>query len=506
MKDTFWNNRIEITLMKVKYTVMKTSTCLSSAAFIILLFTGMSASLFSMASVPSEPSSPRYIFFFIGDGMGLAQAASAEVYLSAVQGKIGFEKLNLSKLPVQSIMTTYSQSHYITCSSASGTALATGHKTSNGTVSMDSAHRVDYTSIATRALENKMKVGIITSVSLDHATPSVFYAHEYRRSNYYRIGLDLANSGFHFFGGGGLLKNEGEKQGDIRVVDAAARNGYKVVNSVADFNALKPGDDKVMAISPVLTDGESLPYAIDDKGDGISLSQFTSKAIELLDNKQGFFIMVEGGKIDWACHANDAAAVVKEVLAFDEAVGVAMEFYKKHPEETLIVVMADHETGGMSLGTDGMDEKRAYGLLQYQRCSISAFTGKILDYKERGLDSLLTFEDVLDTVQYYYGLGNEDLPLNEVEMIYLNEAFNQSLGHPGENAAGVQNLYGENDPLALTCTRILNRKAGIGWTTSNHTALPVPVRAIGNGQEMFIGYLDNAEIPVKVMQKLGWLR
>ncbi len=290
------------------------------------------------------------------------------------------------------------------------------------------------------------------------------------------------------------------------MVDAAARNGYKVVNSVADFNALKPGDDKVMAISPVLTDGESLPYVIDDKGDGISLSQFTSKAIELLDNKQGFFIMVEGGKIDWACHANDAAAVVKEVLAFDEAVGVAMEFYKKHPEETLIVVMADHETGGMSLGTDGMDEKRAYGLLQYQRCSISAFTGKILDYKERGLDSLLTFEDVLDTVQYYYGLGNEDLPLNEVEMIYLNEAFNQSLGHPGENAAGVQNLYGENDPLALTCTRILNRKAGIGWTTSNHTALPVPVRAIGNGQEMFVGYQDNAAIPVRVMQKLGWIR
>ena len=473
---------------------------------ISLLFMGIGTPFFSVATVPAEPSAPKYIFFFIGDGMGLAQASAAEVYLSAIKGKIGFERLNLSKLPVQSLMTTYSQSHYITCSSASGTALATGHKTSNGTVSMDSSHTVDYTSIATRALENKMKVGIITSVSLDHATPSVFYAHEYRRSNYYRIGLDLANSGFHFFGGGGFLRNEGEKAGDIRIVDAAAKKGYKVVNSVKDFEVLKPGLEKVIAINPVLTDGESLPFAIDDRGDGISLAMFTSKAIELLDGKQGFFMMVEGGKIDWACHANDAAAVVKEVIAFDEAIGVAMEFYKKHPDETLIVVMADHETGGMSLGTDGMDEKRAYGLLQYQKCSIGAFSNKIVEYKEKGLDSLLTFEAILDTVEHYYGLGNPNLPLNEVEMIYLNEAYNQSLGHPGENSAGVQNMYGENEPLALTCTRILNRKAGIGWTTSNHTALPVPVRAVGNGQEMFTGYLDNADIPIKVMEKLGWIR
>ena len=472
-----------------------------------LLLSGTGVSLTAKADRPKKPSSaPKYIFFFIGDGMGLAQASAAEVYLSSVKGKIGFEQLNLSKLPVQSLMTTYSQSHYITCSSASGTALATGHKTSNGTVSMDSAHKIDYKSIATMALEHKMKVGIITSVSLDHATPAVFYAHEYRRSAYYNIGLDLANSGFHFLGGGGLLKNEGEKPGDVRVVDAAARNGYRVVNSVKDFEALRPGQEKVIAISPVLTDGESLPYAIDDRGDGISLAMFTSKAIELLYGKQGFFMMVEGGKIDWACHANDAATVVKEVIDFDEAIGVALEFYKKHPEETLIVVTADHETGGMSLGTDGMDEKRAYGLLQYQKCSVGAFSERILEYKEKGLDTLLTFESILDTVQFYYGLGNAVLPLNEVELIYLNEAYNQSLGHSGENTAGVQNLYGENEPLAAMCTRLLNRRAGIGWTTSNHTALPVPVHAVGNGQEMFTGYLDNADIPVKVMQKLNWIR
>ncbi len=486
---------------------MKNRLLIPAALFFTLTFLLIGTPLFSSAENPGKPSSgPKYIFFFIGDGMGLAQASAAEVYLAAIQGRIGFDKLNLSRLPVQSIMTTYSQSHYITCSSASGTALATGHKTSNGTVSMDSSHTVDYKSIATTALEHRMKVGIITSVSLDHATPSAFYAHEYRRSNYYGIGLDLANSGFHFFGGGGLLRNEGEKAGDIRVVDAAARKGYKVVNSVKDFNALKPGNDKVIAISPVLTDGESLPYAIDDKGDGISLARFTSKAIELLNGKDGFFIMVEGGKIDWACHANDAAAVVKEVLAFDEAVGVALEFYKEHPEETLIVVMADHETGGMSLGMEGMDEKRAYGLLQYQKCSVGAFSERILEYKDKGLDTLLTFESILDTVQFYFGLGNAVLPLNEVEMIYLNEAYNQSLGHQGENTAGVQNLYGENEPLAVMCTRLLNRKAGIGWTTSNHTALPVPVRAVGNGQEMFVGYQDNTDIPVKVMQKLNWIR
>ncbi len=485
---------------------MKSKSIFFIIASISTLFVWLGTPNYLSAVSPTDPSMPKYIFFFIGDGMGLAQASAAEVYLAATKGKIGFEKLNFSKLPVQSLMTTYSQSHYITCSSASGTALATGYKTSNGTVSMDSAHRIAYKTIAEMALQHQRKVGIITSVSIDHATPAVFYAHEYRRSDFYAIGLDLANSGFDFFGGGGLLRNEGEKAGDIRVVDAAAKKGYKVVNSLKDFEALKPGDDKVIAISPVLTDGESLPYAIDDKGDGISLAMFTSKAIELLDGKQGFFMMVEGGKIDWACHANDAATVVQEVIAFDEAVGVAMEFYKKHPDETLIVVTADHETGGMSLGTDGMDVKRAYGLLQYQKCSIAAFSNKIMEYKEKGLDSILTFQSILDTVQFYFGLGNDDLPLNEVEMIYLNEAYNQSLGNPEANSPGVATLYGENEQLAVTCMRILNRKAGIGWTSSNHTALPVPVYTIGIGQEMYMGYLDNTDIPLKVMQKLSWIR
>lgn len=461
---------------------------------------------FGHQSMASGQPAPKYIFFFIGDGMGLAQASATEAYLASVRGTIGFEKLHLSSLPVQSLMTTHSQSHFITCSAASGTALATGHKTSNGTVSMDSDHEVDFTSVAEMALQHDMKVGIITSVSLDHATPAVFYAHETHRSNYYEIALDLINSGFHFFGGGGFLEHDGIEEGDVRIVDAAARKGYTIVNSVEDFESLKPGKEKVLAINPVLQDGESLPFAIDDKGDGISLAEYTSKAIELLYNKKGFFIMVEGGKIDWACHDNDAATTVKEVIAFDEALGVALGFYAQHPEETLIVVMADHETGGMSLGTDGMDAKRAYGLLQYQKCSMVAFSNKILDYKEKGLDSVLTFEAILDTVQYYFGLGNADLPLNEVEMIFLNEAYNQSLGHHGVGSdplAG-QMMYGEKDQLAVTCVRILSRKAGIGWTTGSHTASPVPLHAIGAGQEMYSGYLDNTDIPRKVMQLMGW--
>jgi len=108
---------------------------------------------------------------------------------------------------------------------------------------------------------------------------------------------------------------------------------------------------KILAFNENLDISAAMPYSMDNKENDLELKDIITKAIDVLDNENGFFIMLEGGKIDWACHMNDAAGCIKEVIAFDDAIGVAMKFYKKHPDETVILVTADHETGGLSLGS-----------------------------------------------------------------------------------------------------------------------------------------------------------
>ena len=193
-----------------------------------------------------------------------------------------------------------------------------------------------------------MKVGIITSVSIDHATPAVFYAHEDSRNNHYNIGVQLANSDFDFFGGGGFLRPAGADGAEPHVLDIAQANGFTVARGATQLAAISPGT-RTIAIDP-LDDSQALYYEIDRVHDPetLTLAEYTAEAIRLLDNPHGFFMMIEGGKVDWACHANDARTAIDETLAFDKAVAEALAFYEQHPDDTLIVVTGDHETGGLS--------------------------------------------------------------------------------------------------------------------------------------------------------------
>ena len=144
----------------------------------------------------------KYVFYFIGDGLGLTQINSAENYQAALKGEIGVKRLSISKLSTQGYITTYAQNRYITGSAAAATALATGNKTTISTISMDGKHQKNYKTMAEMAKDKGMKVGIISTVDIDHATPACFYAHQPSRNRYFDISLDLINSGFDFFGGG----------------------------------------------------------------------------------------------------------------------------------------------------------------------------------------------------------------------------------------------------------------------------------------------------------------
>lgn len=199
------------------------------------------------------------------------------------------------------------------------------------------------------------KVGVTTSVSVDHATPAAFYAHQPNRSMYYEIALDLPKANFDFYAGGGFLKptTTADKKEAPSIFPIIEEAGYTIAKGIDDFKVKSTQADKMILIQKDGANPSCLPYSIDRKDGDMTLAEITESAVSFLTKgkNKGFFLMVEGGKIDWACHSNDPATVFEEVIDMDNAIKVAYEFYKKHPKETLIVVTADHETGGLGLGT-----------------------------------------------------------------------------------------------------------------------------------------------------------
>jgi alkaline phosphatase len=448
----------------------------------------------------------KYVFLFIGDGMALAQVSAAEVYSKAAGGpKPGFTRLTFSQFPAQGICTTYDSSSVITDSASAITAIATGNKTLSGVINMDEGKTKKYKTIAEYAKEKGMKVGVATTVSLDHATPAGYYAKVPTRGDYYDIALQLAASGFDYFGGGGFLQPKGKKGDQADVLDIARKSGYSIVNDVAAFKALKPAQgQKVIAINPTLQDSMAMPYEIDREAKDLSLADYVAKGIELLDNPDGFFFSIEGGKIDWACHANDAAASIGDTLALDRAIAKAVEFQKKRPDETLIIVTGDHETGGMSIGFAGTQYSTAFQKVFLQQGSYVAFNDSILaPYKQRKTAATAKLEDILPAIKSYFGIDFSALDDASREM--LQRSFVRSMKGEVERAPqeSIYNLYGGYEPLTVTLTHLCNQAAGIGWTTYSHTGVPVPVYALGAGQGSFSGYYDNTDIFRKLAKAMG---
>lgn len=442
----------------------------------------------------------KYVFYFIGDGMGVNQVNGTEMYLAEKEGRIGLKPLDFTQFPVVNFATTHSQYNSVTCSAAAGTALATGSKTKNGTIGMDSLHQMPLYSVAVQAKKAGKKVGITTSVSIDHATPAAFYAHQPDRNMHYEIATDLPKTGFDLYAGSGLLQMKSTKDSTAAGIKTILRDsGYVILQGIEEFKE-KSGQSGKVVFTQKGGDRGSLPYAIDRKDNDLTLAQITECAIDFLsrNNNDGFFLMVEGGKIDWACHNNDVATTFNEIIDMDEAVKKALEFYHKHPDETLIVITADHETGGIALGTG----KYALNLdvLQYQKVSKDKLTGKIKKLrKEKG--NKVAWEDVQNLLRDNMGFWNE-VQLSEKQEKELEEVYKQSFC--GKEVEMEKSLYASNEPLAKKAVEILDAVAMIGWTSGGHSAGVVPVFAIGAGAKLFNGKLDNTDIPKKIAEAAGY--
>lgn len=432
----------------------------------------------------------KYVFFFIGDGMGPHQVLSTEMYLAELEGKIGRKSLLMTTFPYSGQVATFSANSGITDSAASGTCLATGKKTNNGMIGQ-TPDGTPAISVASRLKEQGWGIGIMTSVTIDHATPSSHYAHTPSRNNYYIIGTQLAESGFDFFGGSGFDQPQDKNNSAApNLYDLCEQNGYVLAGGYADAKA-KIGAPKMLLVPAERLEDRSrhagaLPYAIDRKEGELSLPEIVEIAIAQLSTHDQFFMMAEGGKIDYASHANDGGTVLREVLDFDKAIKVAYDFYMQHPDETLIVVTADHETGGMALGNS--DYTLNLKVLAEQKCSSDLLSDQ-LSALQKEAGKYLTWEQVKEVISKNTGLYTV-VEISTEEDQLLQAAFEQMMQHQGVE----KSLYKDINALASKALALLNQKSRLGWTSKGHTASAVPVFAIGVGAERFTGWHDNSEI------------
>jgi len=295
---------------------------------------------------PPQPTHPKYIFFFIGDGFGVGALTYGE-NMAREKG----DTLCFSQFPVTGLVTTHSANNLVTCSAAAATALACGMKTNNYMLGM-APDSVQMLLPISKIVHNQgYQVGMATSVSIDHATPAGFYAHSVSRTNYYQVAKQILTSGFEFFAGAGFLNPE--PKDSIPIFTLLNKNNYAVATSIEQ--CLKSKSLKNIIIQPPQKDAKQFPYAIYKDRNDFTLPQITQLGITKLSlSGKPFFFMIEGGLIDWAAHDNLPKELYGEIKEFSEAIKVAWNFYNKYPKETLIVAVADHETGGVYISSEGI--------------------------------------------------------------------------------------------------------------------------------------------------------
>ncbi|MBE6267903.1 MAG: alkaline phosphatase [Bacteroidales bacterium] len=451
----------------------------------------LGTALLLLVVLASFAKTPKYVFYFIGDGMGPSHVLGTEYYLGELEGVIGRpNKLCFTQFPKSAFVSTFSKSNGVTDSAASGTALATGSKTKNGYLGVEMDTTVVY-SVAHAAKQAGYAVGVSSTVGINHATPGAFYAHQPGRSRYYEIGQDMLTADYDFYAGGDLIVNKSEQRDEI--YEKAKAQGYTIARGFDDYKANGKNAKKLMLYQKeVATD---LPYAIDREEGDLTLAQITEAGIEFLSkkSKKGFFFMVEGGKIDYASHSDDGATALNEVIDFDNAIKVAYEFYKKYPNETLIVVTADHETGGLVLGYSG-----AYALnlkaLKGQKVSADRMASILRRASRARME--LRWERVQELLKENFGLWGE-IEMTKEETHELRVYFEQAYA-----TTDIAKRESKLSSMAHRAKQMVNQKALLSWAGPNHSASFVPLFAIGAGSENFHGVIDNTDIP-KTIKKIA---
>lgn len=424
----------------------------------------------------------KYVFYFIGDGMGWGHVNAAQYYNRIVRG--ADKPLLMMQFPSVGSAFTYSASSPVTDSAAAGTALATGKKTRNGMVGLAPDSVTVYESIAAKLKKQGWGVGVLTSVSADDATPAAFYGHQPYRGMRYELDCDAARSNFDFIGGANLAGIDKDNDAQARL----AKAGYTMIRDTKAKEAKKA--DKLILLSP--QDKSDIGYTIDSIAGALNLPEMTAMALTHMEkvSPKHFFLMVEGGNIDHAAHSNDGGAVIKEILAFQDAIRVAYNFYLAHPDETLIVVTADHDTGGLAL--NGNVNLAA---ADFQRISKDEMSDHFKSLVKA--ETPISWEEMKSYLTQKLSFWN-GIKISDKQEDALKKAFDKTfVARTGKDEKGLYNSFNE---FVTEVYKVMNSHIGTHFTTRSHSANPVPVFAIGKGAEAFGVMQDNTEIPAKIME------
>ena len=434
---------------------------------------------------------PKYIFYYIGDGMGFNHVLNAQIFSDEVLR--ADSTLTMLRFPVASMARTHSASSDVTDSAAAGTALATGRKTRNNMLGMD-ADTVAVTSIAKTLFDKGWGVGLVTTVAIDDATPGAFYAHVPSRSEYMAVGSQLAESGYQYAAGAGLRAARDKNGSRTPLLAYFAEQGVTVA---CGPEGLATEADRLLVLSNDTVKTWNVGYTVDSIPGALTLPAMTAAGLRQLSrvSPDRFFMMVEGGNIDHAGHANDGGTIMREVINFDQSLALAWQFYLAHPDETLIVVTADHETGGMSIGTTTTGYSVRPAVAAAQKVSKEEFSEYV---KSLARDRrVYHWPDMEEYLADNLGFGSAVL-LTPEETAELSEMFENMMA--GRNSAPDQEtLYATFDGFSAHVFELLNDKAGLGFTTIKHTGAPVPVFAAGVGASEFSGVNDNTDLPRKIL-------
>ncbi len=428
---------------------------------------------------------PKYVFYFIGDGMGANHTHLTNMYNKAV----GLPQVNFTAFPVQALITTYSDNSLVTDSSAAGTALSSGVKIPNNWlgVAADSSWT---TSIAELAQKKGFGTSVVTSVGVNHATPAAFYGHDASRNSYDVISQQLLDSKIDFAAGSRFLKQRGSALESEDWIAKAREAGINVFCGREQYKPVKGGRVIYLAADQKPDD---LVYAVDRREGQTSLRDFTEAAIDYMwtnFSKKGFFLMIEGGMIDHAAHADDAVGVIHEVNDMAQSVQLALDFAAKHPNETLIIVTADHETGGLVMGS-GMYEMRPQNY-RFAKCSKDGLSAAIAQLRAGAKDRTVSWEEVKQLLSEKLGLWSE-LPVHPMVERRLTQAYKETFLDKAD--ARERNLYSSNEKFAVEAIKVLDSIAMVSWSFGSHSGAPVMLWVYGAKASEFSNCHDNTDVP-----------
>ena len=443
---------------------------------------------------------PKYVFYFIGDGMSFNHILGTEHYNTEKAGAKETVRLNFTQFDTRNFVTNYSVTNLVTDSAAAGTALASGVKTGNAHIGVD-INGNELRTIADVASELGYKVGLVTNVGINHATPSCFYGHSADRFGFPKLVDDYIASDVAFIAGSTImdLKSgpQDPKYSMVTTAELAERvRGAGIEISLDVDQAGKIEGKRVMLVAND-KENKHIPYSIDCAADEKHvLSNYSKAAIEYLSREaqEGFFLMIEAGKLDYAAHEQDAVTTFHEVNEFAKSIDLALAFAEQHPDETLIIVTSDHETGGMSLGWDHYEIRM--NILAAQKTSALQVTKTFQKMRDEGNRN---WDDYKQVLSENLGLWSV-VPVTKEEEALLKHDFYDIFLKYGPMVDG---LYNKNEFVVYHALEILNSHASIDWTSLYHTGMYTPLFVKGAGEKLFLDCCDQTDIPKTIAKLIG---